>query len=126
MKLLPTPKPVSLRKLLVGAAVRSVLIPACLVGSYAFGHVFALEDEPLPPQHGAVQLGEPSKAERLLERHDCWTGEAPADMAGVIPGHVVYSHGDGAKLGGPKVVGAALDQIFGGADTSLTVHGFCR
>lgn len=58
----------------------------------------------------------------LLEAHDCWTGEAPADMAGVIPGHVVTQNG----YQGAAAVGRAFEQIFDGADHGLTVYGFCR
>ncbi|WP_067434147.1 hypothetical protein [Nocardioides jensenii] len=70
----------------------------------------------------------PNKVAALIAKHDCWTGQAPADMEGVVPGHVVVTkHGATAPTyGGSRLVGLALDQVFNGADHSLTVHGFCR
>jgi len=60
----------------------------------------------------------------LLAEHDCWTGEAPADV--VIPGHVVVSVDGEARYGGERMVGKALEQVFDGVDHGLTVWGFCR
>lgn len=61
----------------------------------------------------------------LVERHGCWTGEAPADV--VTPGHVVVTpEGQAPRYAGPAMVEKALDQMFGGADHGLRVHGFCR
>lgn len=62
----------------------------------------------------------------LIEANDCWTGEAPADMAGEIPGHVVYAAGADPKVGGAKMVGKAFGQIFEGEAHGLTIYGFCR
>ena len=64
--------------------------------------------------------------DRLLAIHDCWTGDAPADMQGVIPAGVVVIRDGLAVHGGDRLVGQALDQIFGGAVHDLTVVGFCR
>jgi hypothetical protein len=58
----------------------------------------------------------------------CWTGQAPADMQGRIPGHV-YAMLPGGYTGvyGKPWVGRALQQTFGGKPTyGLTVIGFCR
>ena len=38
---------------------------------------------------------------------------------------VVVIDGD-ARLGGERMVGKALDQLFGDVDHGLTVVGFCR
>lgn len=61
----------------------------------------------------------------LIKRHGCWTGQAPADMEGKVPGHVVVSKGS-RVLYSAKLVGPALDQVFGVKDHGLVVHGFCR
>lgn len=64
----------------------------------------------------------------LLAEHDCWTGAAPADMQGQIPGHVVATK-PGAiapTYGGERMVGKALGQVFDGEDHGLTIYGFCR
>ncbi len=62
----------------------------------------------------------------LIAAHDCWTGEAPADMAGTIPGHVVVSVDGVARYAGERMVGRALEQVFDGVDHGLAIHGFCR
>lgn len=68
----------------------------------------------------------PVKVAELVDEHDCWSGEAPADMRGVLPGHVVVTVGLVSRVGGDRLVGQALEQIFDGVDHGLTVHGFCR
>ena len=63
----------------------------------------------------------------LVAKHHCWTGVAPADMVGELPGHVVVTSPNGnPAYGGERMVGKALDQVFGGVDHGLTVAGFCR
>lgn len=46
----------------------------------------------------------PNKVAALIAKHDCWTGQAPADMEGVVPGHVVVT-----KHGAPHRRTAAQD-----------------
>jgi hypothetical protein len=67
----------------------------------------------------------PSPAD-LVAANECWTGEAPADMAGQVPGHVVVTMDGTARVGGDRLVGKALGQMFDGADHGLTIHAFCR
>ena len=63
------------------AAVSAILV---MTGPTATG-------EPVQEQSPA----QPSQAERLIERHGCWVGDAPAD---VIPGHAIVSlPGEGAR-----------------------------
>lgn len=71
------------------------------------------------------------RATALLERHGCWSGEAPPDMRGVLPGHAVVSHRvDGevrTSYAGARLVAEALEELFGdGSREVVTVHGFCR
>ena len=61
----------------------------------------------------------------MVARHDCWTGAAPADMVGRLPGHVVATV-RGRTVYSARLVGPALDQVFGDVDNHLIVHGFCR
>lgn len=70
----------------------------------------------------------PGSPEDLIQRHGCWTGKAPADMEGAIPGHVIVTRpgADAPEYGGARLVGLALDQAFNGADNGLTIHAFCR
>lgn len=91
-----------------GFMLAQVLVPASLT---------AVPHEPAPAHPAAA----------IIAEHGCWTGEAPADMDGVFPGHVVVSApGRGAHYAGERMVGLALEQIFEGADHDLTVHAFCR
>lgn len=78
-------------------------------------------------QHREVpaQAQGPTAAD-LVTAHGCWTGEAPADMRGVLPGHVVVTVDGEPRYAGERMVGKALDQVFGGVDHGLSVHGFCR
>ncbi len=63
----------------------------------------------------------------LMEYYGCWEGEAPADMQGQIPGHVVAMLPSGEVEYSSLLVGPALEQIFEGNDSyGLTVYGFCR
>lgn len=62
----------------------------------------------------------------IVEANDCWSGPAPADMEGKVPGHVVIGDVDGVRIAGKHMVDLALRQIFNGEDHGLTVHGFCR
>jgi len=67
-----------------------------------------------------------SRADRLTERHGCWSDAAPADMAGQVPGHVVATTPEGRTVYSARLVGSALDQTFGDTDAGLLVHAFCR
>jgi hypothetical protein len=99
----------------------------------------AFESAMIPGQMALVQMQtssggvefEPASfaeldAEALIVEHNCWTGAAPLDMAGKIPGHVVVIADDEARHGGTRLVDKALQQIFNGVDHGLTVVGFCR
>jgi hypothetical protein len=129
----PRPVASSLPRHLGRAAARSLvfclLMAAPVVGFYSTAdRVFGVGDlgyEIAAPEHGAA--AGPSPVEVLVERHGCWSGEAPDDMVGVLPGRVVVSEpGEGPRVAGERMVGLALEQIFEGADHGLTVHAFCR
>jgi hypothetical protein len=79
-------------------------------------------------QHTPVQSRsrQGSPVETMVRDHDCWTGSAPSDMAGRMPGHVVVTTADGRLRYSSRLVGPALEQIFNGAENNLTVHAFCR
>jgi hypothetical protein len=63
----------------------------------------------------------------LLDQHHCWTHQAPSDMQGKVPGHVVVTTRKGrTRYGGAHLVGLALDQQFAHKHAGLTVWGFCR
>jgi hypothetical protein len=68
----------------------------------------------------------PPPANPLVMAHGCWTGPAPIDMAGRLPGHAVVSVNGRATYGGPATVHRAMEHIFNGGYPRLTVLGFCR
>lgn len=128
----PRPVAPTLSRQLLGALRRSLvcclLLAAPVVGFYsATDAIFGVGDMAMPPPAIGAAGEAPSAAGLLVEEHGCWTGAPPAEMVGVLPGHVVVSEpNEGARYAGERMVGLALDQIFGGADHGLTVHGFCR
>lgn len=102
---------------------RNLLCGALFVGS------FVLVDHITPTDMQFIDTPKavaPSLVAQLAERHGCWSGEAPADMQGVLPGHVLVTSDGETRVGGSRLVGKALEQVFDGADHGLTVHGFCR
>lgn len=103
------------------AVLRAVFITAVIVLTAAWA-----SRVPTAPVERPTAEGSPrALVEAMGDR--CWTGAAPADMTGKIPGHVVFQKGfSGARVGGPAMVGKALDQLFNGADNGLTIYAFCR
>lgn len=95
--------------------VFAVLALAAIAGSRE-----VVDVEPVPPVFTM------SPAEILAQQHGCWSGEAPADMQGKIPGHVVVIREGRAVYGGPHLVGLAMDQIFNDVPHGLDVIAFCR
>jgi hypothetical protein len=61
----------------------------------------------------------PSRVERLMERHSCWSGEGPP---GVIPGRAIVSAPGGRAEVVPADVGFG---IWMDGDPGM-LHGFCR
>lgn len=103
----------------IGTAAIQLLLAPALVTAVA---VAAWPEE---PPRTVADRPDPGSPAALVARHDCWTGEAPAYMAGKFPGHVVATV-RGRTVYSARLVGPALDQVFGDADNGLTVHGFCR
>lgn len=140
----PRPVAATLRAQLLGAVRRSVifclLLAAPVVAVYALTPVtFGIgELDYAAPEHGAVAVDEAAdrearvvaRAERLLERHGCWTGlDTPAE---VIPGGVVMMlpHAERPRyFDADALVGKALDHIFAELDDDgaplVRVFGFC-
>ena len=104
----------------IARGARRALVAMCLVGSFAVVQHFM----PVPMEYAPHQSSPAAPAATLPA--DCWDGEAPADMAGQIPGHVFVTVDGETRKGGSRMVGKALAQVFDGADHGLTVHGFCR
>lgn len=117
-----TTSPKTLAQTITRTVCRNLLCGGLLVGSFlAVGHVLPGEMQMVPTETTA-----PTQAEVMIAANDCWTGDAPADMAGVLPGHVAITRDGDLTLGGTRLVSKALDQIFNGTDHDLTVVAFCR
>lgn len=104
-------------------------IPFLVGAVFALAATFVAIDAGLyvgQDQHEVVAEAQGPTASDLVAEHGCWTGEAPADMQGVFPGHVVVSVNGSPRIGGERLVGKALEQVFDGVDHGLLVHGFCR
>ena len=117
---------VSLRRRMAGAAVSATLIFAGFAVSYGvvswlMGSTTALLSGGEEADPGAG----PAEVHRLIDEHDCWTGKAPRDMEGEVPGHVVATVG-GETSYSAELVGPALESVFGTPAPDLTVHAFCR
>ena len=119
-----TPKTIgaALRQALVRTAViMAALASGFLVAQAAVGNQAVLDDQ--TPSRQETAFG---KAAVLAESKGCWTGEAPADMVGQVPGHVVVIKDGLVRYGADRLVGQALAQAFDGEDHGLQVVAFCR
>jgi hypothetical protein len=129
----------SLRRALCRAVLTSVAVVAAVAAGYAVGSVVA--GEHLPPTTVVttdtgvgVAEARAARVERLVSSHDCWTGteQPPPDLRGGLPGHVVATPAPTSGRPTPwptysaRLVGPALDQVFGERDRGLAVHAFCR
>ena len=61
---------------------------------------------------------EPTRIDRLIAKHHCWTGEAPD---GAIPGHAIVSPVDGKA----RLVSADEGFAIWLEDAPGTLHAFC-
>ena len=103
----------SLRRSLLSTGVATAAFVSLLVGAQGL----VIGDSAATPAP-TVDDGS-DRVTRLVERHDCWTGEAPG---GVIPGHAVVTlPGERAALVPAEVgFGIWLDGDPG------RLHAFCR
>lgn len=131
MNIIPKRKPVTaksaVRKAAFNTVVGTALAGAALMFMSMAGTTATVIDDANDGNYGRPNAaGSPAD---LMEKHKCWSGEAPADMQGVIPGHVVIRY-DGevaAKYRGADAVGVALAHIFEESNPRVAeVVGFCR
>lgn len=104
-------------------ALRNFTRHCLTIGLLASVLFYGATTQPLADRTHAPAAGSPAA---LIAEHDCWTGTPPADMVGVIPGHVVVTIDGVTRYAGQRMVGKALDQTFGNKDHGLTVVAFCR
>lgn len=74
----------------------------------------------------AAYVTEPpvDRAEMLFDAHDCWRGPAPEGVT--FPGHVIWQRPDGRVTYSKRLVGPALDAIFGDGTLAGTPIAFCK
>lgn len=116
----------TLRKYMTGAALSATIICAGFAVSY--GVVSWLTGSStafLSRGEGSGTGASATEVQRLIDEHDCWTRQAPADMEGRMPGHVVATV-DGKTSYSSELVEPALESVFGTPVPGLTVHAFCR
>lgn len=85
-----------------------------------------------PGPQGQSPTPEDDVAE-LIKRYRCWSGPAPSDMQGRLPGHVVATV-DGVVRYSNELVAPALDLVFAHQEAPASeagrrldeVHAFCR
>ncbi|SDK80681.1 hypothetical protein SAMN05428985_106160 [Nocardioides sp. YR527] len=68
----------------------------------------------------------PGSPAALIQKHDCWSAEAPRDMTGRLPAHAIVATGPAPRYVDANLTGKALDQVFTGEDHGLVVYAFCR
>jgi hypothetical protein len=107
-------------------ALAATFVSAWAGGLATGGAIWGGEDARyVPPSSAEVSSVSPSQ--RLLDAHDCWTRQAPADMRNKVPGHVVVTKRTGQIVyGGPRLVTRAIDQQLADKPYGLTIWGFCR
>lgn len=115
------------------AMLRAVMLPIVFVVMFASSYVVvsSLPSPVTDPETSTGVMDDRPNAKGspvwFVEKFDCWNGNPPADMVGVIPGHVIVTVGNKTFRGGSKMVGIALADIFEDADTEIqSIHGFCR
>lgn len=132
MNLIPNRKPVTAKRVARKAAFNTVVgtslagAALMLMGMAGTSGATVIDDANDGNYGRPNAAGSPAD---LMEKHKCWNGEAPADMQGVVPGHVVIRY-DGevaAKYRGADAVGVALAHIFEESNPRVAeVVGFCR
>lgn len=118
------------RKIVVAGVVRPVAFAAgfagVLVGALVSLPLWAPALTSDGEEQGATSGAAPGSVPALVQRHDCWTGAAPAEQAGRVPGHVVVTVRGGDPQLSATLVDAALAHVFEVPRRGLTVHAFCR
>jgi len=118
----------TLRDLLERAVVKTLVLLSLALAWMGVTQI--TQDYPGRATDAQVEVSRPAapgSPRALIEQHDCWTGTAPIDMAGRIPGHAVVTIGTGAPAYvGTNGVGPALEHVFEKRHPDITVHAFCR
>lgn len=112
------------------AIVRAVIVTAALAVGYG---VTSLVTVTRPPSGDVMAErptaeGSPSAAMAEAERRGlvCWTSAAPDRYADAVPTHVVWHRADGRAVVSARLVGPALDTLFGDGDLAGRPIAFCH
>lgn len=110
----------------------TVLAVSCAMFALGYAAMSLYTSAVDPVREQASEVAETSdsagQVRQLVQRFDCWNGEAPADMAGEFPGHVIVTEAGALNpvRGGAALVSRAFEQVFDGVDHGLRIHAFCR
>jgi len=91
------------------------------IAFFGVQHLMPNTLEYAPPATTPAQVEPVNPLIAVAEEHRCWTGDQRPLVDG-FPGHVLLADG---SVGGPRLVGKALEQIFDGKDHGLTIYAFC-
>lgn len=104
---------------LVRGYTRLMRLVGLALVTVAFVATIATNASEARSEYASVPSG-PSVSDVMAE-HDCWSGEAPADMKGKIPGYAVVDLGDG-----PAYVNSKIGFDIWLEDRPGKLFGFCR
>ena len=116
--------PAPFRRLLSRRLVLSSFLLA-LVAAWAVPYALVADQREMSWQPALLSAADEAAAD-LVREHRCWSGRAPRDMVGRVPGHVVAVRRGAAVYGAGPLVDASLRQVFDGIDAGLRVIAFCR
>lgn len=92
---------------------------AMLAGALLLAHWLSAGSSTIVEQRPTTEPTGPSIVERLMERGECWTGDAPADVE--IPGRALVDTGSG-----PRLVDSGLGFEIWEGTTPGHLYAFCR
>ena len=119
------PPPSTMAEAIRSAIVRAIVATLAAGAALVLATPSDLVDVTRPPSTEA-----PSDAERVAEAAEaagltCWAGAAPAEHAGTIPSTVVWHYPSGRLVVSTRLVGPALEAIFGDGDLPGHAVSFC-
>lgn len=116
------------------ALAKAVTLTACLaLGAMVATLASDLVTETRPPAGDVMAErptaeGSPSAAMAEAERRGltCWHGDAPTRYAEAVPTHVVWQRPSGHAVVSSRLVGPALDTLFGDGSLAGQPIAFCH
>lgn len=111
------------------AILRAIMVTAALVLAYdAATRLVIVTRSPSPEVDRPTAAGSPAAALAEADARGlaCWQGPAPRRYADDVPTHVVWQHVDGRTVVSSRLVGPALDTLFGDGELEGAPVAFCH